>query len=283
MAATIITIAIEKGGAGKTTTASNFAYLMGDENKRVLCIDTDPQGNLTYALSGGDKITDEVYDGRALYDMIDGFRFNTRAKDFIVPTNYENVDMIPASSQTPRIDKRIPDLIEDTRHLPDGDPKKLKNEAGFLRYFLDQVIDEYDYIIIDTQPTRGSLILTNAIAAADYLLIPTTCDAYSEEAAARTYTICTKWQDNADIPLRGIGVMLTMVDKGAASREMREECQKAFGDTLFETEIPNALSAKMSSRKCLPVTYMAKTQPVGKAYLAAYEELKKRISELEVK
>ena len=69
MAAQIITIAIEKGGAGKTVTASNLAYLMGDEGKKVLCIDTDPQGNLTSALSGGNGITSGVYNGRALFDM----------------------------------------------------------------------------------------------------------------------------------------------------------------------------------------------------------------------
>lgn len=280
MAATIITIAIEKGGAGKTTTASNFAYLAGDEGKKVLCIDTDPQGNLTFALSGGNKITDEEYSGKALYDMFNGFLY-TKTQDYIVETNYENVYMIPASSQTPRINKRLPDLYEDAQNLPDGDPKKLNSVSGFLRYFLNQVIDDYDYIIIDTQPTRDSLILTNAIAAADYLLIPSTCDSYSEESAARTYTICNNLRKNPDMPLKGIGVLLTMVDKGAASREMRDHCQNWFGATLYDTEIPHALSAKMSTRSCLPVAYTAKTQPVGKAYIAAYKELKQRIAEVE--
>lgn len=275
MSATVITIAIEKGGTGRTTMASNFAYLMGDEKKRVLCIDADPQGNLTYALSGGNRITDEVYDGRALYDMIDGFRFNTRAKDYIVPTNYENVDMIPASSRTPLINKRIPDPI-DIVNLPTR--KKLQNAGGFFRYFLDQVIDNYDYVIIDT-PSCDCPILTATIAAADYLLIPTTCDVYSEKAAAQTYRICEKWRIIADILPRGIGVILTMIDNSAASHEMRQQYRSKFGTTLFATEIPNALSAKTSTRKCLPVTYMAKNQPVGKAYLVAYEELKKRIAD----
>ena len=102
MAAQIITIAIEKGGAGKTVTASNLAYLMGDEGKKVLCIDSAPQGNLTSALSGGNGITSGVYNGRALFDMFDGFRY-TKTKDYITETEYENVDMIPCSAQTPRI------------------------------------------------------------------------------------------------------------------------------------------------------------------------------------
>ena len=61
MAAQVITVAIEKGGAGKTVTAQNIAYLMGDEGKRVLCVDTDPQGNLTTSLSGGELITCLLY------------------------------------------------------------------------------------------------------------------------------------------------------------------------------------------------------------------------------
>lgn len=282
MAATIITIAIEKGGSGKTVTASNLAYLMGDEYKRVLCVDTDPQGNLTFALSNGNTITNNVYRGKALYDMFDGFRF-TKTSDYIVETVYENVDMIPASSQTPRINKRIPDLFEDVKELPDDDPRKLNNMADFLYYFLKQVQDYYDYIIIDTQPTRDSLILSNAIAAADYVLIPMMCDAFSEDSAFRTYSICNELRKNPNSHLRGIGVILTMVDKGAATRETRAECKAELGSTLFKTEIPSALAVKTSVRKCVPVCYSAKSQPIGKSYVAAYKELKERIAKMEEK
>ena len=112
MAAKIITVAIEKGGTGKTVTTSNLAYLMGLDGKRVLCIDTDPQGNLTSALSDGrGEIANGAYDGKALYDMFTGFRF-TKTQDFITATEYgDNVDMIPGSSQTPRINQRLPELF----------------------------------------------------------------------------------------------------------------------------------------------------------------------------
>ena len=103
MAATVITIAVEKGGCGKTVTTSNLAYLMGDEGKKVLCLDTDPQGNLTFALTGGNAITSKAFANRSLYDMIDGFRYNTQTRDFIVESEYENVDLIPANDQTPRL------------------------------------------------------------------------------------------------------------------------------------------------------------------------------------
>ena len=143
MAAKIITIAIEKGGTGKTVTASNLAYLMGEDGKRVLCIDTDPQGNLTSALSDGQgEIAGGMYDGKALYDMFTGFRY-TNTKDYITETEYgDNVQMIPASSQTPRINQRMPELFEDATIIAKKDSsKQIASIADFLYYFLSQVRD----------------------------------------------------------------------------------------------------------------------------------------------
>ena len=110
MAAKIITIAIEKGGTGKTVTASNLAYLMGEDGKRVLCIDTDPQGNLTSALSDGQgEIAGGMYDGKALYDMFTGFRY-TNTKDYITETEYGCLRMLP-SLQRRTVLSRLPALL----------------------------------------------------------------------------------------------------------------------------------------------------------------------------
>ena len=282
MSAKIITIAIEKGGSGKTVTASNLAYLMGDEGKKVLCVDTDPQGNLTFALSGGNSITSGIYHGKALYDLFDGFRY-THTRDYIVETEYENVDMIPASSQTPRINKRLQDLYEDAQQFKDGDPKKLSSMGDFLLYFLNQVRDDYDYIIIDTQPTRDSQILSNAIAAADYVLIPSLCEANSQESAFRTYALCNELRNTPGSHLKGVGVILTMVVKKAATTKIiRDQCKQVLGASLYKTEIPSGLSVNMSVTKHLPVCYMAKTQPVAVAYGKAYEELKAQLAKMGV-
>lgn len=245
-----------------------------------MCVDTDPQGNLTFALSGGNTITSNAYSRKALYDMFDGFKY-TPTKDYIVETEYENVDMIPASSQTPRINKRLPDLLADAQQYDVGDPRQLESTADFLLYFLNQVRENYDYIIVDTQPTRDSMILSNALVAADYVLIPMMCDSFSEDSAFRTYSICNELRKNPKTNLKGIGVILTMVDKGAATRETREECQRVLGPTLFKTEIPSALAVKTSVRRCVPVCYSAKTQPIGKSYVAAYKELKQRLEKLD--
>ena len=253
MAATVITIAVEKGGCGKTVTTSNLAYLMGDEGKKVLCLDTDPQGNLTFALTGGNAITSKAFANRSLYDMIDGFRYNTQTRDFIVESEYENVDLIPAS------------------------------DTDVLDYFLRQVKNEYDYILIDTQPSRDSLLLSNAIAAADYVLIPLKCDSFSEDSAFRTYVLCNEMRKSKTSRIKGVGVMLTMVQKSAASQDIRSDCRAKLGATLFNAEIAFGKSVDNSINRCVPVCYSARTQPPAKSYVAAYEELKKRLAELEEK
>lgn len=286
MAAKIITVAIEKGGTGKTVTTSNLAYLMGLDGKRVLCIDTDPQGNLTSALSDGrGEIANGAYDGKALYDMFTGFRF-TKTQDFITATEYgDNVDMIPGSSQTPRINQRLPELFEDATFLSKSDSsKKINSIADFLFYFLKQVVDEYDYIIIDTQPTRDSLLLTNAISAADYVLIPTMCDANSQESAFRTFALCNELSNAPGSRLKGVGVLLTAVmKKAAATRLIRAQCQEVLGPALFKYEIPHSLSVGMAVTNHQPVCFTAPKQPVSIAYKQVYRELKERLAKLEVK
>ena len=153
----------------------------------------------------------------------------------------------------------------------------------FLYYFLNQVREDYDYIIIDTQPTRDSLLLTNAINAADYVLIPSLCEANSQESAFRTYALCNELRNTPGSHLKGIGVILTMVVKKAASTKIiRDQCKQVLGASLYKTEIPSGLSVNMSVTKHLPVCFMAKTQPVAVAYNKAYEELKSRLEKIGV-
>ena len=111
---------------------------MGDEGKKVLCADTDPQGNLTKALSGGLSITSDEFYGKALYNLFDGFLYHSKTRDFIVETQYENVDMIPCDAQTPRINKRIELLIGDAERLKDGDPRKVSGISS-IRYVMSTI------------------------------------------------------------------------------------------------------------------------------------------------
>ena len=213
-----------------------------------------------------------------LYNLFDGFLYHSKTRDFIVETQYENVDMIPCDAQTPRINKRIELLIGDAERLKDGDPRKVSGMGDFLYYFLNQVRDEYDYILIDTQPTRDSLLLSNAIYAADYILIPAGCEDNSEESAFRLYYECNKMKQSSTSHLMGAGVLLVNVDKNAATdKKIQEHFKEELGTSLFSVAIPASKTVKTSISRFLPVCYMAKTQPVAKAYVKAYEELKKRL------
>ena len=285
MAAQVITVAIEKGGAGKTVTAQNIAYLMGDEGKRVLCVDTDPQGNLTTSLSGGELITSPMFRGKGLYNLINGYMYGSKTEDYIQETNYENVDMIPANASTPRINTCIPQILEDVSEgLEDGDPRKNISAESFLDYFLKQVKENYDYIVIDTQPTRDALLLTNALAAADYVLIPMMPDAYSETSAFRTWAMCNGLKESGKYHIKGARVFFTNYDKNAASsRLVMSQCKKELGSSLFDIVVPASRSVGMSINKNVPVCYMAKTQPAAKAFVEIYHELKNRLADLEVK
>ena len=193
--------------------------------------------------------------------------------------------MIPGSSQTPRINQRLPELFEDATFLSKSDSsKKINSIADFLFYFLKQVVDEYDYIIIDTQPTRDSLLLTNAISAADYVLIPTMCDANSQESAFRTFALCNELSNAPGSRLKGVGVLLTAVmKKAAATKLIRAQCQEVLGPALFKYEIPHSLSVGMAVTNHQPVCFTAPKQPVSIAYKQAYRELKERLAKLEVK
>ena len=194
------------------------------------------------------------------------------------------MDLIPANGQTPRLSKRLEDLYTDAQRDYDrGDPKYLASDTDVLDYFLRQVKDEYDYILIDTQPSRDSLLLSNAIAAADYVLIPLKCDSFSEGSAFRSYVLCNEMRKSKTSRIKGVGVMLTMVQKSAASQDIRSDCRAKLGATLFNAEIAFGKSVDNSINRCVPVCYSARTQPPAKSYVAAYEELKKRLAELEEK
>ena len=121
-------------------------------------------------------------------------------------------------------------------------------------------------------------MLSNAIYAADYILIPAGCEDNSEESAFRLYYECNKMKQSSTSHLMGAGVLLVNVDKSAATdKKIQEHFKEELGTSLFSVAIPTSKTVKTSISRFLPVCYTAKTQPVAKAYVKAYEELKKRL------
>ena len=259
--ARVIAMCNQKGGVGKTTSSINIGGALSQYGRRVLIVDFDPQGAATVGLGiNANAVEDTVY--TAL--------FNPRmdVHSVIHHTDFENLDIMPANIDLSAAEVQLVTEVGREQVL-----------AGVLR----QVKDEYDYILIDTQPSRDSLLLSNAIAAADYVLIPLKCDSFSEDSAFRTYVLCNEMRKSKTSRIKGVGVMLTMVQKSAASQDIRSDCRAKLGATLFNAEIAFGKSVDNSINRCVPVCYSARTQPPAKSYVVAYEELKKRLAELEEK
>ena len=276
--ATTITVAIEKGGCGKTTTVLNLADLAGNE-ARVLCIDTDPQGNLTYSLEGT-RITDEEFTGHALYDLYNDFEKvhagEKSVRDYVV-------DLIPASLETPKINTKAKELIDAIKQGKMDSVENLEYETQILKYFVSLVQDDYDYIFIDTQPSRDSLLVTSSLLAADYILIPAKSGSYAVDSAFRTYTYCNQLREQGIAAQKGVGLIQTMVQQSQAFNITRENYLRVLGNAVFHAQIRFGKAVEASEMAGMPVVEYAKTQPTAKSYVAAWKELKEILAESEEK
>lgn len=210
----IIAIANQKGGVGKTTTSINLAASLGVLEKKVLLIDADPQANATSGI-GLDVETVEV----GTYQLLE---HSSPAKGAIIKTETPNLDIIPAHI----------DLVAIEIELVDKDAREY-----MLKKALQDIKDEYDYILIDCAPSLGLLTL-NALTAADSVVIPIQCEYFALEGLGKLLNTIKSVQKihNPDLDIEGL--LLTMYDSRLRlSNQVVEEVQKHFNDMVFQTII----------------------------------------------
>jgi len=210
----IIAIANQKGGVGKTTTSVNLAASLGVLEKKVLLIDADPQANSTSGL-GIDVDSVEI----GTYQLLE---HTNSAKQAIIATNTPNLDIIPAHI----------DLVAIEIELVDKEAREY-----MLKKALENIREDYDFIIIDCAPSLGLLTL-NALTAADAVMIPIQCEYFALEGLGKLLNTIKSVQKIHNPELDIEGLLLTMYDSRLRlSNQVVEEVQKHFNDMVFKTII----------------------------------------------
>lgn len=211
----ILAIANQKGGVGKTTTSVNLGACLAYIGKKVLLVDIDPQGNATSGV-GIDKSDVE----QCIYDiLVDDVEANVVIKE----TKVENLFTIPATIQLAGAEiELVPTISREVR----------------LKRALEEVKDQYDYVIIDCPPSLGLLTL-NSFTAADAVLIPVQCEYYALEGLSQLLNTIRLVQKHLNQSLKIEGVLLTMLDaRTNLGLQVIEEVKKYFQDKVYRTIIP---------------------------------------------
>jgi len=238
----IISIANQKGGVGKTTTAVNLSTILAKKNKKVLLVDTDPQGNATSGLGVDKEVEKSVYDVLVEETTIDEVFQKTAVKNLKVCPS--NINLAGAEVQLVGMENR---------------EQRLKDK-------LDKVRDEYDYIIIDCPPSLG-LITLNAFTASDSVLIPVQCEYYALEGLGQLMNTINLVKRHLNKSLVIEGAVLTMYDmRTNLSNQVVKEVNKYFENKVYKTVIPRNVKLSEAPSYGMPISVYDPRSKGSKSY-----------------
>ena len=239
----IISISNQKGGVGKTTTAINLSAFLAIEQKKVLLIDIDPQGNASSGIGvERSKIEKNIYD--SLINQVP-------IEDVVVPCQINNLDVLPSTLQLAGAEIELVNYI---------------SRENRLKQLIRPIKDKYDYIIVDTPPSLGLLTL-NSLNAAHSVIIPVQCEYYALEGIGQLLNTITLVKENLNPNLSIEGILLTMYDRrNNLAKEVAEEIDKHFHGSIFQSIIPRNVRLSEAPSYGQPIAIYEAKSKGAKAY-----------------
>ncbi len=246
----IIAVANQKGGVGKSTTVINIAAYLGSRGFKVLCIDSDPQGNTTTGFGIKKKSV-----SASAYDVIMG---KTRIQEAIIETEFSNVSIVPGTEA----------LAGCELELAQND-----NRVNRLKMQLLTCKDDYDYILIDCPPALGTITI-NGIVACDSIIVPMLAEFYALEGLSQLVNTIKIVKNNYNPALQIEGILFTMFDgRLNVANDVVAEVEKYFPDKVFKTKVPRNVRISEAPSHGKPVMYYDKASKGAESYELVCREI----------
>lgn len=245
-----IVVANQKGGVGKTTTAINLAASLAELGQRVLVADMDPQGNTTSGL-GIDKENVE----NTVYELMLG---ECSIEEAIVVSEYENLSVLPSNINLAAAEIELVGIDE---------------KEYILKKAIDQVKENYDYILIDCPPSL-SMLTINAMCAANTVLVPIQCEYYALEGLSQLIHTINLVQERLNPNLQMEGVVFTMYDvRTKLSNQVVENVKENLDTKIYETMIPRNIRLAEAPSYGIPINMYDSKSAGAESYRKLAKEI----------